>query len=123
MRYFMSIIPPQGVDSGSRAVPQSLMDAMGPYIDATVKSGALISTAGLGGSATGVRLTGTGGRIAVMDGPFAETKELIGGYAVFEFASKAEAIKAATDFVNLHIDNGMPDIVVEVREIAGGYNF
>jgi hypothetical protein len=123
MRYFMTIMPPKDVDSGTRPVPQALMDAMGPYIEKVVASGALISTGGLKNSGTGVRLTGNGDRISVMDGPFTESKEIVGGYAVFECPSKAEAIQAATDFVNLHIEHGMPDIVVEVREIAGGYNF
>jgi hypothetical protein len=123
MRFFMTIIPPADVQSGKRPVNQSLMDAMGPYIERAAKSGTLISTGGLKNSATGARLTGNGGRIAVMDGPFAEAKEVIGGYAVFECPTKADAIAAATDFVNLHIEHGMPDIVVEVREIAGGYNF
>jgi hypothetical protein len=123
MRFFMTIIPPKEIDAGRRPVPQALMDAMGPYIEKAAATGALISTAGLKGSASGVRLTGNGGRIAVMDGPFAESKEVIGGYAVFEFPSKAEAIKSATDFVNLHIEHGMPDITVEIREMAGGYNY
>jgi len=123
MRFFMTIMPPKDVDSGKRPIPQSLMDAMGPYIDSVVKTGALISTAGLKGSPTGVRLTGNDGRVTVTDGPFAEAKEVVGGYAVFELPSRTEAIQAATDFVNLHIENGMPDIVVEIREMAGGYNY
>jgi hypothetical protein len=122
MRFFMSIMPPADVQSGKRPVNRSLMDAMGPYIEKAAAAGTLISTGGLKNSSSGVRLTGNGGRIAVVDGPFAEAKEVIGGYAVFECPTKAEAIQAATDFVNLHIEHGMPDIVVEVREIAGGHN-
>ena len=120
MRYFVAIIPPAGLKPED--VPQGLMDDMGPWMEKSVASGALISTGGLKNSASGVRLSGHGGRISVVDGPFAEAKEVIGGYAVFECASKAEAIKVASDFVDLHIKHGMPDIVVEVREIAGGYN-
>jgi len=122
MRYFMTIIPSPDYEAG-KPVPQGIMDAMGPYIEKTIATGALISTAGLKRSSSGVRLTGHGGRVAIVDGPFTEAKEVIGGYAVFEFPSKADAIKAATDFVNLHIDNGMPDIAVEIREIDGGYNY
>ena len=122
MRFFMTIIPSPDYEAG-KPVPQGIMDAMGPYIEKAVASGALISTAGLQRSNSGVRLKGHTGRVAVMDGPFAEAKEIIGGYAVIEVPSKADAIALATDFVALHIDNGMPDVTVEVREIEGGYNF
>jgi hypothetical protein len=40
-----------------------------------------------------------------------------------EFATKADAIRAATDFINLHIEHGVPDIDVSVRAVDGGYNF
>jgi hypothetical protein len=99
------------------------MDAMGPYMGKAVADGSLISTAGLKPLTEGTFLSARGGRITVKDGPFAESKELIGGYAVMEFATKADAIRAATDFINLHIEHGVPDIDVSVRAVDGGYNF
>jgi hypothetical protein len=71
----------------------------------------------------GLRLSGASGRVASVDGPFSEAKEVIGGYAVFEAPSETAARELAAEFVQLHIDNEMPEITVELREIAGGYNF
>lgn len=121
MRYFMSIIPDRAYVDG-KPVPRAIMDAMGPYIEQQVAAGALVSTGGLASTATGARLSGHSGRVATTDGPFAEAREVIGGYAVFEAPDRAAALVIAADFVQLHIDNAMPDITVELREIAGGHN-
>ena len=123
MRYFMSIILTPEYDSGAKPVPQAIMDAMGPYVEKWIASGTLILTGGLKRSAQGSRINGNSGRMATTDGPFAEAKELIGGYAVIEAPNKDAALDVAKSFVQLHIDNGMPDITVEVREIDGGYNY
>ena len=123
MRYFMTIIPGEGYDSGARPVPQEIMDAMGPYIEKVVASGALISTGGLKRSSAAKRITGHSGHTVTTDGPFAEAKEVIGGYAVVEAPNLAAAEKIGAEFVQLHIDNRMPDITVEIRQIDGGYNF
>src|SRR5690606_4578532 len=80
MRYFMSIIPP--ADLKPEDVSQGLMDAMGPWMEKGLKEGTLISTGGLKPAAEGKRLMGASGVIAVTDGPFAEAKEVLGGYAV-----------------------------------------
>ena len=123
MRYFMSIILSPEYDSGKKPVPQGIMDAMGPYVEKWVASGSLISTGGLKGSAQGMRVDGNRGKAATTDGPFAEAKEVVGGYAVIEAADKDAAVDIAKSFVQLHIDNGMPDVTVEVRQIDGGYNY
>jgi len=120
MRYFMAIIPP--ADLKPEDVPQSLMDAMGPWMDRSVKSGALVSTGGLMPAAEGKRLAGHTGRIATTDGPFAEAKEVVGGYAVFEAPDIDAATKLGAEFLQLHIDNGLTNITLEIREIAGGVN-
>jgi len=122
MRYFMSIVPSRDYEAG-KPVPPQLMEAMGPFIEQTIASGMLISTAGLKRSDTAVQLTTNEGRVMIVDGPYSEAKEVIGGYAVIEAASKGDAIKMASDFVMLHVDNGMPDIRVEIREIDGGFNY
>ena len=123
MRYFMSILLSPEYDSGAKPIPEAINNAMGPYIEKVVASGTLISTGGLKRSAQGSRINGNSGRTATTDGPFAEAKELIGGYAVIEAPNKDAALDVAKSFVQLHIDNGMPDITVEVREIDGGYNY
>ena len=123
MRYFMSIVLSPEYDSGKRPVPQAIMDAMGPYVEKWIASGSLISTGGLKSSAQGTRITGNTGKTAATDGPFAEAKEVVGGYAVIEAADQKAAVDIAKSFVQLHIDNGMPDVTVEVRQIDGGYNY
>ncbi len=121
MRYFMAIIPPP--DLVEEDIPQGLMDAMGPWMEKSIGSGALVSTGGLKAATEGKRLKGHSGRIATTDGPFAEAKEVVGGYAVLEAPDLAAATAIAAEFLQLHIDNGLTDITLELREIAGGANY
>lgn len=121
MRYFMSIIPP--ADLKPEDVSQGLMDAMGPWMEKSLADGTLISTGGLKGAEEGRRLKGATGTIVVTDGPFTEAKEVVGGYAVFEAADLNAATELAGQFMQMHIDNGIPGLVLELREIAGGANY
>ncbi len=121
MRYFMAIIPP--ADLKPEDIPQGLMDAMGPWMERSLSEGKLISTGGLKPVDEGKRLAGHSGSIVVTDGPYAEAKEVIGGYAVFEAPDLEAASRLAGEFLQLHIDNGLTDVVLELREIAGGVNY
>lgn len=121
MRYFMTIIPPADLKPGD--VSQGLMDAMGPWMEKNLASGALVSTAGLKPAAEGKRLKGHSGEVSITDGPFAEAREVVGGYAVFEAPSIDAAAIVAAEFLQLHIDHGLTDVTLELREIAGGVNF
>ena len=56
----------------------------------------------------GAQVRITDGKLSVVDGPFVETKEMIGGYAIFELRNKEEALAAAREFMQLHLDH-MPD--------------
>jgi hypothetical protein len=78
------------------------MEAMGKFIDRLVKSGTFVDAGGLLPSKDGLRVRLAKGRIIVMDGPFTETKEVIGGYAILQTDSRAEAIRIATEFMELH---------------------
>jgi hypothetical protein len=82
--------------------PPALMDAMGKFIEKTMKDGVLVDTGGLLPSKDGARVRLANGRITVTDGPFVETKEVIGGWAILKTDSKAEAIRIATEFMELH---------------------
>ena len=82
--------------------PSALMEAMGKFIEASLKEGVLVSTGGLLPSTEGARVRLTKGKITVTDGPFAESKEVIGGWAILKTQTKAEAIRIATDFMELH---------------------
>ena len=85
--------------------------------------GTLVSTGGLKPAAEGRRLKGHTGEVLVTDGPFAEAKEVVGGYAVFEAPDMAAATELARSFLDMHIAHGLRDMVLELREIAGGANY
>ena len=78
---------------------QQEMETMGAYIEKVAQSGVLITTEGCLPSSSGARVRSTGGKVTVTDGPFTEAKEVIGGFAVFNVASKEEAIQQARDFL------------------------
>lgn len=82
--------------------PQALQDAMAKLIADSLKDGSLIQTGGLGSSANGFRVRSAGGKVTVIDGPFTEAKEVIGGYAVLEWASREQAVEGALAFMRLH---------------------
>jgi hypothetical protein len=78
------------------------MEAMGKFVEKSLKDGTLVDTGGLLPSKDGVRVRLAGGRIIVTDGPFTESKEVIGGWAILNADSKAEAVRIATEFMALH---------------------
>jgi len=86
----------------SLTIPQGLMDAMGEFVMANLKSGVLKETAGLQPSSAGFRVRSSGGRLTTTDGPFTETKELVGGFALVEVKSRDEALEMAQQFMELH---------------------
>ena len=90
MRYLMLIKHTE--DYRKQTVPAGLYEAMGEFVGAGFKSGAIIDTAGLKPTVDGNRVQLRGRKITVTDGPFTETKEIIGGYALMEMKSKAEAL-------------------------------
>jgi hypothetical protein len=77
------------------------MAEMGKLIGELVQSGALLATDGLQASSKGARVKLSEGKFAVTDGPFTETKELIGGFAIFQLQSKAEAIQLSERFLKV----------------------
>lgn len=82
--------------------PKELMDAIGKLAEEEVKSGKMLGSGGLLPSAKGARVRLSGGQVTVIDGPFTEAKEVVGGYAQFELESKEEAIEGAKRFMELH---------------------
>jgi len=82
--------------------PPALMDAMGKFVEESFKNGTLVDTGGLLPSKDGARVRLSKGKITVTDGPFSETKEVIGGYAILNASSKAEALRMATEFMEMH---------------------
>ena len=82
--------------------PPALMEAMVEFIERSKKEGTLVDTGGLLPSKDGVRVRLAGGKLTVSDGPFTEAKEIIGGWAILKADSKEEAIRIATEFMELH---------------------
>ncbi len=82
--------------------PKELMDAIDQLSQDAAKAGTMIGGGGLGPTALGARVRLSDGKISVTDGPFTESKEIIGGYAQFELNSKEEAIEGAKRFMELH---------------------
>jgi hypothetical protein len=82
--------------------PAALMEAMGKFVEKSLKDGVLVDTGGLLPSKDGARVRLADGKITVTDGPFTESKEVIGGWAILQADSKAEAVRIATEFMELH---------------------
>ena len=101
MRYMMFIKHTE--DYRQADVPPSLYEEMGRFIEETTKSGNFVGGAGLQPSSAGARVTLRGGRISVTDGPFAETTEIVGGYAVMDAKTREEALALARRFMELHL--------------------
>ena len=104
--------------------PQQLMEAIGRLAEEETKAGKMIGSGGLSATAQGARVRLSGGRVTVTDGPFSETKEVIGGYAQFELKSKEEAIEAAVRFMELHKKHWPGwEGETEVRQMFGPEDF
>jgi hypothetical protein len=112
---FLSMIR---IDENSGKVPsEQLMRDMGKLIDEMTRAGVLVSTAGLRPTAEGVRVRLRRGELSTSEGPFTETKEVIGGYAILEAKSRNEAIELTKRFLRVHGDEW--DIECEVRQLDG----
>jgi hypothetical protein len=97
---FMMLVKSAVVSSGPP--PKPLMDAISKSAEEEVKAGRMILSGGLAPPAASTHVRLTKGKVAAIDGPFAEAKEVVGGFAVFEFKSKEEAVESARQFMDLH---------------------
>lgn len=82
--------------------PKALMEAIAKAAEEQNKAGRMRGAGGLKPLDKGARVRLSGGKVSVLDGPFTEAKEIIGGYAQFEFKTREEAIQSAVDFMELH---------------------
>jgi hypothetical protein len=99
-------------ESESGALPSSEMLAeMGKFNEQLAKDGVLLAGEGLQASSKGARLRFDGGRTTVIDGPFAETKELVAGFWIVQGKSKQEVVER---FMHAPFDGGQ---VIEIRQI------
>jgi len=101
-------------EENEAGVPPSpdLVEEMGQLMEESAREGVLLAAEGVHPSSRGARLSFSGGRRTVTDGPFAEAKELIAGFAVLQVDSKEEAIEWATRFADV-----IGDVEIEVRQV------
>ncbi|WP_283184368.1 YciI family protein [Pseudomonas svalbardensis] len=119
MRFMIIVKASQ--DSEAGVLPsEELMTAMGNYNEELVKAGILIECDGLQPSSKGARVRFSGEKRTVIDGPFAETKELIAGYWLWQVKSKQEAIEWVK-----RCPNPMPgtDAEIEIRQVYEAEDF
>jgi hypothetical protein len=114
---FMYIVTSPRSDMGP--TPQ-LLEAMHKLADREIKAGRMLDNGGLMPVQTGAQVRIREGELSVIDGPFVEAKEVVGGYAIFELRDKEEAVAMAREFMQLHLDH-MPswEGTCELRAFAG----
>jgi hypothetical protein len=123
MRFMMMVKADRDYEAGLPPRPE-LIDAIGKLSEQMAKSGVLVDTGGLLPSSRGARVRVAGGKLHVVDGPFAETKELIGGYAIVEAKSRDEAIALGRRFMEVHAQILGPSYAgeCEIRQMFDGAN-
>src|SRR6266403_209924 len=103
--------------TAERGIPptQEEMANMGKLIEKSMKAGTLVATEGCLPSALGARVRKANGNVSVTDGPFTESKEVVGGFAILEAKSKEHAIELAREFLQVAGDGEC-----ELRQIYEG---
>jgi hypothetical protein len=101
MRYLMMVKGDENFRA-SGPPPKALMDAIGELGAEAAKAGKVVSMGGLQHTSKGALIRLDNGKVSVKDGPFTETKEVIGGFTIMELPSKEVAIEEARKFMELH---------------------
>jgi hypothetical protein len=119
MRFLMMVKADKDFEAGRPPNP-ALMAAIGGLSEEMGRAGVLLETGGLLPSSAGAKVKVAGGKLSVTDGPFTESKELVGGYAIIQAASKAEAIAHGRRFRSLHAEVLGPSYEgeLEIRQLA-----
>jgi hypothetical protein len=111
MRYMIVVKATQ--DSEAGVMPrESLFDRMGKFHEELAKAGVLVDASGLKPTSHGWRVEYSGDKVRVVDGPFAETKELIAGYTIIDVKTREEALAWTKRFPNPAVDGGSGQIEV-----------
>lgn len=118
MPRFLSLIRIDENEMDGVEFPDDFNDRMGTLLEEITKAGVMLDTAGLTPTSEGTRVTWSGGKVSCTDGPFTETKEVIGGYAMMQCKDMAEAVEWARRFVEVHPAEW--SVTCEVREIQAG---
>ena len=114
MRFMILVKATRDSEAGKQP-PESLFAEMAAYHEALAKAGVLLDGSGLQPSSKGWRVRYSGDQRTVVDGPFAEAKELVAGYTMIQTKTRDEAVEWARRFPNPSIDHGEAEI--EVRQL------
>jgi len=101
MRYMMIVKGSESL-AASGPPPAALIEAVERLGEEAAKKGSMVSFGGLKPTSSGARMRITNGKIITTDGPFTESKEVIGGFSIFNVASKEEALEEARKLMELH---------------------
>ncbi|WP_093798056.1 YciI family protein [Streptomyces sp. Wb2n-11] len=118
MPRFLTLIRIDEQNAPAEGPSPELVERMGALFEEITKAGAMLDTAGLTPTSEGTRVTWSGGKTNCTDGPFTESKEVIGGYSIIQAKDKAEAVEWTKRFLQTHEDYWT--ITAEVREITEG---
>jgi len=118
MPRFLSMIRIDERDSPAENLSPEFHQRMGALFEEITKAGVMLDTAGLTPTSEGTRITWSGGKVSYTDGPFTESKEVVGGYAILQAKDKAEALEWTKRFLQIHDEH--VTVTAELREIAGG---
>lgn len=109
------------MEEGIAPPPQALMDAMDVFIGKSVANGNFIDGGGLYGSEDAVNFVIRKGELTQVDGPYAEAKEIVGGWAIMEFDSKEDAIANSREMAELHVEHWpTQELTITLRQISDG---
>ena len=114
---FMTVVKTR--ETGAQPSPELIARIMKLGEEASSK-GVMVGMGGLGPTALGARARLANGKITITDGPFTEAKEIIGGFAIYDVASKQEALEWTRRFLEAHIGVWDQEIEVEVRQMMDG---
>jgi hypothetical protein len=130
MRFMMLMIPAGYASAAPDAMPSAeAVKAMMKYNEDLKKAGVLLSLEGLHPPASGARVSFKGGKPTAIDGPFAEVKEVLGGYWMIDVRSREEAIEWArrcpaseNDVIEIRRVHEMSEFPDDVQKVAEGFN-
>jgi hypothetical protein len=116
MRYMMIVKADKDYEAGKPPSPE-LIAGIGKLAEEMTAQGILLQSEGLLPTSQAMGMKLTGGKVSVTDGPFTETKEVIGGFAILKAESKEDAIALARRFIQVHVDAGITDMEMEIRPV------
>ncbi|MFD6344694.1 YciI family protein [Streptomyces roseolus] len=115
MPRFLSLVRIEENTIDMESADPGFEERMGTLFEEITKAGAMVDTAGLKPTAEATRITWSDGRLSFTDGPFTETKEVVGGYAMLQCKDMAEAVEWGKRFLAVHPPHRK--VGLEVREV------